>query len=66
MVSDKEIGKIKQKIGDFGSGYPSDKFTIDFLKSNFTKLKNSEYVRKSWQTWKKLESKTKQAKLSYF
>ena len=40
-----------EKLGDVGSGYPSDPKTINFLK----KLKNQDkkypsFVRKSWKT----------------
>jgi len=46
-----EIEKLKKKIGDFGSGYPSDTRTIKFLKSYFHD--NSKWpsgTRKSWKT----------------
>jgi len=53
---DKEIEKIKKRIGyDFGSGYASDKKTINFLKywlKNHKELPN--FVRKSWITVKLL------------
>ena len=46
-----EIGKLKDKIGDFGSGYPSDKKTIKFLKNFYAdKKKWPEGTRKSWKT----------------
>ena len=46
-----EIHKLKEEIGDFGSGYPSDSRTIKFLKSYFHD--NSKWpsgTRKSWKT----------------
>jgi ribonuclease HII len=46
-----EIEKLKEEIGDFGSGYPSDTRTIKFLKSYFHD--NSKWpsgTRKSWKT----------------
>ena len=53
---DKEIEKIKKRISyDFGSGYASDKKTINFLKywlKNHKELPN--FVRKSWITVKLL------------
>ena len=46
-----EIDKLKSKIGDFGSGYPSDERTIKFLKSYFhDKSKWPAGTRKSWKT----------------
>ena len=46
-----EIRKLKGKIGDFGSGYPSDERTIKFLKSFYAD--NGKWptgTRKSWKT----------------
>ena len=46
-----EIRKLKEKIGDFGSGYPSDERTIKFLKSFYSN--NGKWptgTRKSWKT----------------
>jgi len=46
-----EIEKLKEKIGDFGSGYPSDTRTIKFLKSYFhDNAKWPSGTRKSWKT----------------
>jgi len=46
-----EIQKLKEKIGDFGSGYPSDTRTIKFLKSYFhDNAKWPSGTRKSWKT----------------
>lgn len=44
-----EIKKEYRKTGDLGSGYPSDKKTIEFLK-NFTYDEMPYFVRKSWKT----------------
>ena len=46
-----EIEKLKEEIGDFGSGYPSDTRTIKFLKSYFhDNMKWPSGTRKSWKT----------------
>jgi ribonuclease HII len=48
---DREIARLHRKYGFFGTGYPSDDTTIDFLK-NWIKM-NKEFpdcVRKSWIT----------------
>ena len=50
-----EIRKLKDKIGDFGSGYPSDERTIKFLKSFYAD--NGKWptgTRKSWKTVKRI------------
>ena len=52
---EREIKKIKNEIGDFGSGYPSDEKTIKFLKSFFAD--NGKWpagTRKSWKTFERI------------
>jgi len=44
---DREIENLKKNYGDFGSGYPSDPKTIEFLKNH--KIPR-EIIRKSWNT----------------
>ena len=54
---DQVIEKLKKeyrKIGDLGSGYPSDPKTKDFLK-NFSYEEMPDIVRKSWNTVQKLK-----------
>uniref|UniRef100_A0A7J2TGQ5 Ribonuclease HII n=1 Tax=Archaeoglobus fulgidus TaxID=2234 RepID=A0A7J2TGQ5_ARCFL len=51
---DWEVEKLKEKFGDFGSGYASDARTIEYLKNL------GEYpffVRKKWKTLKKIGQK---------
>ena len=51
-----EIKKLKNKIGDFGSGYPSDKRTIKFLKAFYAdKHKWPTGSRKSWKTLSRIK-----------
>ena len=48
---EREIARIRSKIGDFGSGYPADEKTINFLKSFYAdKGEWPEGTRKSWKT----------------
>jgi ribonuclease HII len=52
---DSIIDELTQKFGDLGSGYPSDKRTIDFIRRWFKEKKNVPYfVRTSWETTKKI------------
>lgn len=61
---DKQIQKLKEKHKvNFGSGYPSDPFTIQFLESNYNKY---PIFRKSWASWKKVALKKNQKRLSEF
>lgn len=50
---EKEIEKLKEDIGDFGSGYPSDEKTIKFLKSFFAD--NGKWPIGTRESWKTLE-----------
>jgi ribonuclease HII len=64
---DKEIAALKEVHGDFGSGYPSDKKTTQFL--NQWLQTHPEYpncVRQSWKTAKQVknEQDTVQKKLA--
>ncbi len=69
VTRDREIAKLREKYGDFGSGYPSDPKTIGFLeewalKSEFPPV----IVRKTWSTTDRLFGKEsgKQKKLGQF
>ncbi len=66
VAREEEIERLKEKYGDFGSGYPSDPLTQDFLKTRGKKWKNSGLFRKSWQTWKELFPEKDQASLDAF
>jgi len=57
VTRDKKIEELKVKYGDFGSGYPSDKKTQDYLKQNWKK--HPEIFRKSWASYKKVATQTK-------
>ncbi len=54
---DREIDALRRRYGDFGSGYPSDKKTLKFLKSWLEAYGTlPPIVRKSWKTVKRLRS----------
>ena len=48
-----EIRKLKEEIGDFGSGYPSDERTIKFLKSFY--VDNGKWPTGTRESWKTIE-----------
>jgi ribonuclease HII len=61
---EEEILKIKKELRvDFGSGYPSDPKTKDFVKKNYNNPEYREIMRFSWSTIKKLIENNKQKKL---
>jgi ribonuclease HII len=52
---DEEIEKLKQIYGDFGSGYASDRRTIEFLRNYILEHgKAPPIARKKWRTIKRL------------
>jgi len=56
---DEEIEKLKQIYGDFGSGYASDRRTIEFLRKYVLEHgKAPPIARKKWKTIKKLSQHT--------
>jgi ribonuclease HII len=64
VTREKELEKLKKKLKvDFGSGYPADPKTKEFLKKNFANQAYKHIIRKSWATYKELVNKTNQSKL---
>ena len=65
VVRDREIEKIRKEVNfDFGSGYPSDPKTKEFIKLFWDK--HPDIFRKSWKTYKKIASSSSQKSLSGF
>jgi ribonuclease HII len=63
---EEHVKKLKDKYGvDFGSGYPADPKTKEFLKDNWEKPEYHDLIRKSWATYKNLAKRKKQEEL-YF
>ncbi|KAA8922151.1 MAG: ribonuclease HII [Thermoplasma sp.] len=55
VIRDAEIEKLHEKYGYFGSGYPSDPKTIDFLIKFLKENKDpSDIVRMHWSTVRRL------------
>lgn len=52
---DAEVAKLREKYGDFGSGYPADPTTIAFLREWLAKYREiPPFARKTWKTWRRL------------
>ena len=67
VTRDREIKKMEKKVGfSIGSGYPSDKYTVDSLHKNFKALVKAKFVRMSWSTVKDLINEKKQTTLKSF
>lgn len=56
VIRDREVERLREADGDFGSGYPSDPVTRTFFAE---KMRRGEpfpdYVRRSWKTWERIE-----------
>lgn len=65
VTRDNEIDRIKKEIGiDFGSGYPSDPLTVEFLEKNFKRF--PEIFRKSWMTFRNVAERKVQKRLGEY
>jgi ribonuclease HII len=56
VTRDRIIEKLKKDFGDFGSGYPSDKKTINFIMNSIKNGQIPNIIRKSWKTFSNLLS----------
>jgi len=55
VIRDREIEKISKEIGFFGSGYPSDMRTVEFIKKWLDEHGEfPPYTRKSWKTLRRI------------
>lgn len=64
VARDKEIERLKEEYDvDFGSGYPADPKTKEFIKDNYNKY---PFFRKSWETFKKIAKAQHQKSLEGF
>ncbi len=64
---EKEVKELKNKIGkDFGSGYPNDPKTIEFLKKYSKEHKKDGIFRETWATFQNHKKQKEQKKLLDF
>lgn len=56
VIRDRRISSLAEEYGDFGSGYPSDPKTVQFLKESLSRGRDiSKIVRVHWATYKRLK-----------
>ncbi|MCK5449492.1 ribonuclease HII [Candidatus Pacearchaeota archaeon] len=59
-----EMGKLRKEFGkDFGSGYPADPKTKEFIRDNFNNPRYKKIIRFSWNTVKRLVKEKNQQSL---
>jgi len=67
VTRDKELEKIRKRHSDIGSGYPSDKKTMGFIRDWVSKYKcPPKFARKSWRPLKRMLVDIEQYELSHF
>ena len=67
VTRDNEIAELQKGYSDFGSGYPSDKKTINFLKDCVKSNREFPgFVRKSWLTVRWIQEEMQQRKITNF
>ena len=50
VTRDAEVARLRQSYGDFGSGYPSDPKTLEFIKQRILSGSLPDIVRADWRT----------------
>jgi ribonuclease HII len=61
---EEEVARLKEELNiDFGSGYPSDPKTKDFVEKNHNNLEYTHTIRFSWETIKRIVKRERQGKL---
>ncbi|MEM0155671.1 MAG: ribonuclease HII [Thermoplasmataceae archaeon] len=59
VTRDSEIDKLRNRYGEIGSGYPSDPYTVRFLRKAIRDGRDlSEIVRTQWSTYKRIRSES--------
>lgn len=67
VTRDRMIEKLKRRYGEFGTGYPSDERTVKFLEELIREEKKiPDFVRKSWETTRRIIEKEEQRTLDEF
>lgn len=58
VTRDREIARIEKESGiEMGSGYPSDRYTVEAIKSNLASKRLNPYIREYWKTLDKIKQR---------
>jgi len=64
---DRIVDQIRRRFGDFGTGYPSDPKTVEFVERWIReKKKLPDFVRRSWETTRRIIEREEQKTLNDF
>jgi len=64
VAREENVAQLKKDLKvDFGSGYPADPITKEFLVERGAKYLKYKIIRETWQTWKDIGKKAGQNKL---
>ena len=67
VTRDRCIGRLHEEFGDFGSGYPSDPYTIRFLETYISEFTvPPSCARSSWETTRRIMGRLSQPTLFDF
>ncbi len=67
VLRDEAVKRIKEVYGDFGSGYPGDPKTAEYVEKLIrSRQRLPDFVRKSWDTVKRVQEEEAQVKLRDF
>ncbi len=58
VLRDREMERIERESGvEIGSGYPSDRYTIEAIKTNLASKRLNPYIREYWKTLAKIKQR---------
>ncbi|MDE1873501.1 MAG: ribonuclease HII [Candidatus Micrarchaeota archaeon] len=58
VIRDREMDRIERESGvEIGSGYPSDRYTIEAIKANLASKRLNPYIREYWKTLAKIKQR---------
>ena len=67
VIRDRCIDELHEEFGNFGSGYPSDPYTVQFLETYIQEFRRPPFcARLSWETTRKIQDRILQPSLFDF
>ncbi len=67
VIRDREVEKLRERYGNFGSGYPADPLTREYLEQYIRKHRSPPpFARRSWKTITEYLETLRQRKLTDF